>query len=272
MIKKIILEKKPIYIIADLHGFFNSLKTEIVTNKSLKDCVLICAGDIGIGFDDKEICMNKLEELNALMHSQNVDCIMIRGNHDDPSYFNGSISFPNLKLIQDYTVLACDDINILCVGGAISIDRMYRKNNYNSLIKYMKHLAPNKSMEYIESLVQKTYWDDEAPILNTDILKELHDNNIIIQYIITHTSPSFAFKNDRESISKWIRIDENLNLDLSNERTVMDNIYQILKDYGNNIVCWVYGHFHDHWEGEYDKTKFIALKNFDAKADIYQLL
>jgi hypothetical protein len=52
---------------------------------------------------------------------------MIRGNHDDPYYFNNKVfSYSNVELLEDYTILTVGNDNILCVGGAISIDRLYR--------------------------------------------------------------------------------------------------------------------------------------------------
>lgn len=271
MIKRIILDRKPIYVVADLHGYFNLLKTEVEINDELKNCILICAGDIGVGFKKKEFYLTKLEELNSIMKDKNIDCFMIRGNHDDPSYFNGSIFLSNVKLIPDYTIINSGESNILCVGGAISIDRLYRKEIYNSNIQYYSNIMPTENIESIKNKIEKNYWENEAPILDYESLKEINDSNININYVITHTSPSFAFKNDKNSIEKWLKIDETLDLDTSHERSVMDCIYTTLRENGNKIIYWVYGHFHEHWEEDKDETRFVALENFDSVSDIFKL-
>ena len=272
MIRRIILDKKPIYVIADLHGYFNALKAEINLKDYLKDCIIICAGDIGVGFNTKDFYLGKFEELNNIMQDKNIDCLMIRGNHDDPSYFNGSIFLSNVKLIPDYTVITSGEANILCVGGAISIDRLYRKKIYQSNVDYISSLMPTEDIENIKNKVSKNYWENEAPILDCDTLKEINDNGIKINYVVTHTSPSFAFKNDKKGIENWLKNDETLDLDTSYERNVMDSIYNILKENGNELIYWVYGHFHEHWEGEKEKTKFIALCNFDYISDIFKMV
>lgn len=272
MIRKIKVDKKPIYVIADLHGFFNVLKVNIEINDLLKNCIIICAGDIGVGFDKEEVYLHKFEELNKIMENNNVDCFMIRGNHDDPSYFNGSIFLSNIKLIPDYTIISNGEHNILCVGGAISIDREYRKKMYENKISYLSKLFPNKSVDEIRNDNPRFYWENESPILDYDTLQEINSNSIKINYVVTHTSPSFAFKKDKDGIKKWIECDEKLDLDTSYERSVMDSIYNTLNENKNNLICWVYGHFHEHYEEIINGTKFIALKNFDSISDIFKLV
>ena len=76
----------------------------------------------------------------------------------------------------------------------------------------------------------------------------------------------------KKELKIGLKIDETLDLDTSYERSVMDGIYNILKDNGNELIYWVYGHFHEHWEGEKEKTKFIALCNFDYISDIFKMV
>ena len=54
--------------------------------------------------------------------------ILMRGNHDNPDYFeNRLIDYPRMKTIPDYCVIQFSGNNILCIGGAVSIDREYRE-------------------------------------------------------------------------------------------------------------------------------------------------
>ena len=45
--------KKLICLLGDVHGRFVFLKAKII-NANLRDCYLICVGDLGIGFDSPE--------------------------------------------------------------------------------------------------------------------------------------------------------------------------------------------------------------------------
>jgi len=118
-----------IIICGDTHGGWDTLFRKIDHN-NLKDFTLIHVGDIGIGFKanrDKE--MRGLEHENARLLKRGIQFIGIRGNHDDPAYFDGSVKLSNLELIQDYSLRQLEGEGFLFVGGAISIDRVHRKQD-----------------------------------------------------------------------------------------------------------------------------------------------
>lgn len=246
-----------IYIIADIHGRFTTLINEININPILNDCILICAGDIGVGFNSKEYYNNIFENLNNLFLSRNIHAYFIRGNHDDPEYFNGQIYYSNLKLVPDYSVIINNDKHILCIGGGISIDRVNR-------------IAYDKIHLNFDSLYP-SYWINEEPIFDENIINELTSLNININTIVTHTSPSFAYKNDKNGIEYWLSLDENLSKSIDNERLTMNNILYCLQKNGHNITKWIYGHFHGHVEETHDNIEYIALYNFDYMSDIFKL-
>ena len=78
--------------------------------------MLIVAGDCGFGFEKKEYYEQMVRRNAKRMNQANNWIVFVRGNHDNPAYFDGAI------------LQACNH-TILCVGGAISIDRIYRKIN-----------------------------------------------------------------------------------------------------------------------------------------------
>lgn len=197
---------------------------------------------------------------------------MLRGNHDDPSYFNGEkkLDLKNIICIPDYTIINFHDKTILLVGGAISIDRMNRIMQYNSRIAYYQ--LNGSSYEEAVSKTRASYWENELPIFNQTALNDIINQNITISHVITHTSPSFAFKNDNKDIKFWLNNDDTLEEDLNNERNVFDKIYHFLKnDNHMDIQKWIYGHFHSHHEDLIEGTQFIALKNADFIFDYYTL-
>ena len=264
----IILNNNKIYIIADIHGEFEFFLSKI-NYLGLNDCTLIVAGDCGFGFKTIKYYNNILNNINENLHKRNVYCYMIRGNHDGPSYFNGinKIDLSNLKTISDYSILTYENKNILCIGGAISIDRKYRIDKYNSIINYYIRIS-NKTEEELRNIYMPYYYENEPPIFDFNLLEEIKNNNIKINYVISHTSPKFCFKHDLKGIEFWLKKDEKLEESLNEESETMSLIYNKLINDGHKIEKWVYGHFHEHNEEIINDIKFIALANFDYLSDI----
>ncbi len=191
-----------------------NIANNYIKDLSITDSRIIQVGDFGIGFRNKSLELDLLTTLNDTLKRSNNQLLVIRGNHDNPSYFNGEWVLSNIQLLKDYTVI--DDI--LLIGGAISIDRCSR--------------VPNIS-----------YWSDEALVYN-DMVESLKD----ITKVITHTCPSFVNK----YTSKQLMIDMTSNMTDANslfndclaERAIMDKIYEQLI-VNNNISKWYYGHFHN---------------------------
>jgi hypothetical protein len=101
----------PTVLVGDIHGEFHALKQKIEYN-NWRDFILIAVGDIGIGFASKEQDSALMEALSVWFENRNILFLGLRGNHDLPQAFNGSINLSNFKLLQDYTcfpfLLSCD--------------------------------------------------------------------------------------------------------------------------------------------------------------------
>ncbi|MDR1762782.1 MAG: hypothetical protein LBR64_02325 [Dysgonamonadaceae bacterium] len=90
---------------------------------------MIVCGDIGMGFQKDEYYFLMFKKLNLKLSRNNNHLVMFRGNHDNPDYFNGSFKkYRYIHIIPDYTVVSVLSINVLCVGGPVSVDRHYRIN------------------------------------------------------------------------------------------------------------------------------------------------
>ena len=101
---------------------------------------------------------------------------MVRGNHDDPAYFNGEkISHERFRTIPDYSVIHVCDHNIFCVGGAISIDRYNRQRDDNR--------------DRISQVA--SYWPDEVPML--DIMEIIMEIKLLLEY------------SDRSQLREWLQ-------------------------------------------------------------------
>lgn len=266
-------EQKPTFVIADPHGHWDVLRQRIEKCDEMHDCILFIAGDNKLGFDKHERVLNNCELLNKVLANKNIVCFMLRGNHDNPSYYDGNtISLSHLHAIPDYTIVQVGEENILCVGGAISIDRMTRKQEYMRKINCLKEIYTfEDDFEIAKNKVIPTHWSSENPVFDPQSLEEIHNNSIKISHVITHTSPNFAFKNDIDGLEPWFKEDPSLKDDNHNERMVFTNIYAWLLSHEHPLTTWTYGHFHEHEEMDIADCKFTALHRCDEIFDYFQL-
>ena len=198
---------------------------------NFQDSLFIIAGDCGIGFNKQKYYIDLFEHFNKILSYNNSYIIFIRGNHDDPSYFDGkTIDFSHIKAVPDYSVINVKDINILCVGGAISIDRMWRIKQEERINKFSA--TKKKSL----------YWKNEAPVFNSMLLDEI-TSSIKIDCVVSHTAPSFVNPEMHSGVEEWESGDETLISDIKEERKVMDKVFERLRDNGTKPKYWAYSHF-----------------------------
>lgn len=216
-----------VLLLGDIHGNFSNLKWQIERMK-LEDCTIIQVGDFGIGFFSIEKDLATLADLDSFLHERKIKMFAIRGNHDNPAFFKGDHVYQNLELLSDYTVRKIEDNNYLFIGGAVSIDRLYRKNTdlgYQNI-----------------GLGRRSYWEDEIVVWN-DKISEIEGVDILV----THTAMSFCTPDNKLGygpiVEDFADRDKFLKADLAVERNLMDRIFNklVIK---NNIKKHFYGHFH----------------------------
>jgi predicted phosphodiesterase len=268
------IAEKPIYAIGDLHGRFELLVIELKANYTLRGSNLIVCGDIGMGFSKKEYYERTLKSLNKTMESYDVNLYLFRGNHDDPSYFDGNTkTYSNIVLLKDYTILKNSARTILCVGGGLSVDRYNRIKDYERRKDIFSSVIPMCKKEELKQLVLPSYWEDELPTFTEENKKELSESNELIRIdtVCTHTSPSFCFKRDKKGLEYWFGLDDDLEKDLDKEREVLTLLYNCLRENQYPIKDWVYGHFHAHNVEDINGIIFTALLHCDKAFDIKEL-
>ena len=231
--------------LGDIHGNFN-LISQYVKKFDIKDAYIIQVGDFGVGFKTLKKELVELSIINNVLNKRNVVVYAIRGNHDAPHYFdNDPFNLSNIKLVKDYTILNILGKNILCIGGAISIDRKHRYTNAQNVGDFT--IKDNDS-----------WWLEEKFILREDILNDMRE----IDIVITHTAPDYCSPNNGNGfghfVNRWISIDPDLKNELISERYDMTQAFNILKK-NNNITNSYYGHFHSNWDGTIDGIKHKLL-------------
>lgn len=205
-------ENKPVYLIGDVHGYFSAL-LDIVEKHDLRDCYLICVGDLGIGFKyGSEGELAGMIQLNKEFEKRNLEFLSIRGNHDDPWYWgigkNGwTVNYSHFKLLHDYTTLDINGEKWLFVGGGISIDRSVRRPGYS-------------------------YWENEVFVLDESKIVEC-------DVLVTHSGPNWIGPYDKTGIENWCKRDAPLWDDCKKERADHNRLYELAKPKYAYL-----GHFH----------------------------
>jgi len=206
---------KPLIFLGDHHGDWRQLFYIIDKNK-LENCYIISVGDSGIGFKPQKEQINDIHDLNNKFKKYGIIFMSIRGNHDDPSYYNGAdrIKLSNFETIEDYTVMEHNGKLIQFIGGATSIDRSMRKEGVS-------------------------YWSKEGLYFDGDKLQK-------VDTLITHTAPIWCFpQRFNQMVYDWAKDDGYLLEELTLEREVMGEIFKVCQP-----SLHLYGHFHDSWNEE----------------------
>jgi UDP-2,3-diacylglucosamine pyrophosphatase LpxH len=207
------MDNKPVYILGDIH-YLDLIKPKL-KEFDVRDCYIICVGDLGVGFvaasdPNKEKRIHA--DLNKWFAARGIIFYGIRGNHDDPAFFNGptQVNLSNFKLLPDYTLLTLNGERFLCVGGAISVDRIHRK-------------------------VGVSYWTDEALVFKPESIQEC-------DVLITHTAPTWIGpldKNNLDNFSDWKNFDKTLWDECLAERKTVNKLIEL--SHAKMHYC---GHFH----------------------------
>ena len=217
--------------IGDLHGRFEVVAQHLRQHATPGE-TLIQVGDFGLGFRPRAEDTAWLRKLDAQLGAAQMRLLAIRGNHDDPALFGTSwVELAHIELLADYSVRTIDGLTVLFVGGAISIDRLYR--------------GPG------------SYWPNEGFRLNPAAIAAI---GTPIHVVITHTAPSWAEPLAIEpALRHLLRDDPTLEDELLHEREQVATLYTQLHAAGHPIRHWVYGHFHKRWQGEHDGTRLRLL-------------
>ena len=210
---------------------------------NLTDTVIIVDGCNGFGERDLKYYHDKLETFNKVLADNNTHVLFVRGN-DDPKYFEDAlIDLSNIKTIQDYSVIKLSKFNCLCIGGCVSLDRTWR-------------------MEQEKRIGRKMYWENERMQYNEeDIDKILKEYNIAC--VVTASCPSFAYPGMNSfKYSTWASKDKTVIKDITEERMIMDKIYNKIVENNKKPYIWTYSRFKNSNQNMINDILFQSLNPF----------
>lgn len=244
---------KQIIVCGDIHGNFKDIIYKLCVRYGCTDTLLIVAGDCGFGFEKPGYYEIVFNQVARRLQKANNYVVFVRGNHDDPSYFQEEkIHHTRWRCVPDYSVIRAWGHNILCVGGAVSVDRMVRQDE-------------NAKRRELGQMQTALWWENEAPVFLPERIRSIPEE-IRIDTVVTHTAPSSCELLSKTGLRSWAYYDPGLIADVDDERKVMDELLASLKEYGHPLKKWFYGHFHASWNGEQEGILFIMLNIEEFKA------
>ena len=190
----------------------------------LDNAVLIVNGSNTFGQNDLKYYYDKFNMLNDVLADNNTHILFVRGN-DDPKYFTDELlNLSNVKTIQDYSVIKLNKFNCLCIGGQVSLDRLWKS-------------------EQEKRIGKKMFWENEYMTFDEDAINAILSKHKI-SCIVTPSSPSFAYPGTNVfKKSPWVAKDKALLNDLNNERIIMDRIYNKIIESKSKPYMWTYSRF-----------------------------
>jgi len=225
-----------IVVVGDVHGKFNEFKIGVrnILNETYTDGLpinFVQLGDFGLGFEKPMHVFNELLDLNTDLALRKSTLWVIRGNHDNPSFWNPETGykFDNIHFVQDDSILELDGKRCYFAGGAISIDRCVRKQGVN----------------YWESEVyqykNKTIYDNIDIIFTHDVYQEISNFKL-------HAS---------DIVKQWIQKDKYLYEDMMAQQYELKKIYENVVS-KNKPTKWYHGHYHESSVCYYNENSFTC--------------
>lgn len=226
-------EFKHLLFLGDTHGNNKQIAPHILKTQTKipreDSKVIVHVGDFGIGFASSiKDEMNMVDAINTMCIEHNIMLYVIRGNHDNPTWFNKIHEswFSNIVFVEDHSLLTVQlvdrdkPVKIYCIGGAISINRSTATNGID-------------------------YWNDENFKLPTsDQLLEIPKD---LDAIVTHNRPLGCHPTIfNESVMKFCLLDKTLEEELRNEQKEMKILFDSIRERNNsrNNIIHYFGHYH----------------------------
>ena len=86
----------------DIHGDYEALVYKCCYHYRLTETLIVVAGDCGFGFNRPGYYENIYTKLSSRLAKANNWIVFVRGNHDNPAYFDGQqVNHERWKAVPD---------------------------------------------------------------------------------------------------------------------------------------------------------------------------
>ena len=219
-----------IYVSGDIHANFPAFFDYLLDH--FCNVLIIVAGDCGFGFLNENAYLDLFDAYDSEFTQKNITVFFVRGNHDDPEYFNTDIydkvrsGFRSFRLLPDYAVI---NGSIMVVGGATSEDRATRELNVN-------------------------YWSREEVTKLTTLPETVTPN---VKYIISHEAPSIS-SIQRYPMPPDFPVTIETKMSMQADRDYLTSLFNVL-----HPKLWVHGHYHRTSREHVQGCEFICCPMFN---------
>lgn len=226
-----------IYVTGDTHGDFRRIGRFCEKWNTKREDIMIILGDAGVNFSGEVRDRHKKEYLAELP----ITLLCVHGNHEIRPYtiatyeekqWHGGIAYveekyPNILFAKDGEIYDLAGKKTVVIGGAYSVDKMYRlANGYG----WWPDEQPSEEIkEYVEKQLDKADWQ--------------------VDVVLSHTTPL-----KYEPVEVFLKFIDQSQVDKSTE-IWLDSIEERLQ-----YEKWYCGHYHT--EKKVDKLE-IMFENYD---------
>lgn len=221
--------ERNLIVCGDLHGELPTLVNNVPPNSDV-----LVAGDIGVGFGAPLSFDVLVQKVKPKMDKKDVNFYCIRGNHDNPDFFDGRVMGERITLLKDHVPFTVGGKLIYPIGGAPSHDVGDRLSKQEKLERYGSS--------------KRIWWPGECIVPHESKLPT-H-----IDIMLTHDSPTyFAPPLIRED-----GIDYETYKKMVDGRRYLSSLFEL-----SVVDSWYYGHYHTSMSGSYGKCMWRCLDSLE---------